>query len=558
MANIDKPFITVEDLNTTLLMFKKGLKKGFTVNTQFMTEESRLYNYEFLTIEKTVNNAITTYTMQYPVEFGKSKILVDNYSDASITYSNNSITVEITNEDTAPIFTLWFGVVPENNNNTILTDLLIKKYFYTSILDETLSITVFNSNGSLATGKDIYIANSLDETEKYQVTTGNDGVFEFSILEFWGLIAKGENIFYLYEEVNNTLKIFSTIHIIVYPYIFEFIPSGTVYKDALNDVSFDICYYSPSLVGDNVTPTNASLKVNNKEYTDFIIDNNKLIFSDVNLYGFHNDMITLNLILEDTDIQLEYNKDFRVNCEYATFNDVITLSNPSPATAIVEDEEYSVLIPIDVDSDLNLIFEEDATLTDITFNINNGVTFKLNNGKLDNCNINVNDGILNLNEMEVYNSENPIILLINTESTIDGSYFHDNIGEDIVNQGKLTVINSNFLKQDVEKLNPLRPAFISVNGETNINNNQFTISYEEEIEHIGLGYVMFSINENAMLNTNKGNTMKNNNTFNKQKNKGTINVQFNNKTIDCQDSCFTWTVQNTNTVYHNNVRITEE
>ena len=562
MANINKPFVTVDDLNTALLMFKKGLNKPLIIDTSFIIEEDVEYEYEFLTIQKEKNNIDTLYSIRGGLLDSSIDPLVSvlNYSDAVIAYGMTYIDIFISNESTPPILSIVFQ---ENLEKPRVQEPMpyFKDFIFSSFINQDLKILLYDVTGLPAVNTTLLVSTKKYSTEVIDedlddvisVTTDNNGFLNIPLSDL--PVGKNDNFLYFYYEQEEDVWVgIGEIIVNLYPVLFDFKPSGNLFKDSLNDVAFDIF----TLDGEDVDLEGAVLKIGNKEYTEFIIENEQLIFPDVDLYNFVDDVIYITLSLPDTTVQEQYEQRFAVECEYATFNDVITLTNPSPATALVEDGAYTVSAPIDLDNNLKLIFTNNAVLSDIIFNVYDDSTFELDGGVLENCNINLKDGILILNDMQVRESENPIVSEANTEININTSEFTDNIGEDIVSRGKLTVTNSKFLKQNVEDLNPLRPAFITVNGETTLNYNEFKILYGEITGTVGMAYVMFSINENAILNTNKGNMMKNNNTFNKQKNKGTINVEFNNKTINCEDNCFTWTVQGTNTVYHNNIRITEE
>ena len=120
--------------------------------------------------------------------------------------------------------------------------------------------------------------------------------------------------------------------------------------------------------------------------------------------------------------------------------------------------------------------------------------------------------------------------------------------------GDLTVENCLFELADNSYVNITKIPFIKAFGDINIDSTVFNIELDS-LEELGYSYVALMINDKNSTNGVNNNSLTKNNAFNMKNNTGNISVNGNNYNITAN---FTWTLQNTNTVFGNNLQVSQE
>ena len=164
MANINKPFVTVDDLNTALLMFKKGLKKPLIIDTSFIIEEGVEYEYEFLTILKERDNNDMVYFIKggFLESSRHPMVTVLNYTDTYIRYFplEDYIGITVYDESTPAILNIVFH---ENMDLPVQEPMpYFKDFIFSSFINQDLKILLYDVTGLPATNTTLLVS-----TKKY-------------------------------------------------------------------------------------------------------------------------------------------------------------------------------------------------------------------------------------------------------------------------------------------------------------------------------------------------------------------------------------------------------
>ena len=126
----------------------------------------------------------------------------------------------------------------------------------------------------------------------------------------------------------------------------------------------------------------------------------------------------------------------------------------------------------------------------------------------------------------------------------------------IYHGGDLKITDSSFEKTSSDGNNV---AFINqVAGSCNLHNNTFNLDIDTN--NIDYGCVMFRIALKAKLNGVLGKDLKNNGVFPLLNNRGDIDIEYLGRTVMCSaipKKCVNWVVEDTNTIYSNNMEVND-
>ena len=202
--------------------------------------------------------------------------------------------------------------------------------------------------------------------------------------------------------------------------------------------------------------------------------------------------------------------------------------------------------------DLKIIFTEDMRLR-------GNITVKNCKLSLENLNTDSIRGkiILDNGELELkdcsFSHSTDVIIEGNGNVILDNVSFVDNASCININ-GDLTVKNCLFELSDNSYVDITKIPFIKAFGDININNTTFNIELSS-LDKLGYSHVALMVNDKNTTNGVANNQLTKNDAFDMKNNTGNISVNGNGYTIT---ATITWTIQNSNVVFGNQLIVTRE
>ena len=330
-------------------------------------------------------------------------------------------------------------------------------------------------------------------------------------------------------------------------------PESTIYRYYADTCTFKLYFNNNQSLSENDFYANNDiyLIINGKRYNIQDHNLNKMYFD---LPAFSSETIDIRFVMGGNEyidaVKYDYTVELPIK-EYYFDADI---------WRDYRKEELPEIIKFNSDSiggnrlerDLKIIFTED--IIDMSNFIVKNCKLSLENLNIDGIEgkIKLDNGELELKDCSFSHSTDVII-----EGTgnviLDNVSFVDNASCININ-GDLTVKNCLFELADNSYVDITKIPFIKAFGDININNTVFNIDLYS-LEELGYSYVAMMINDKNTTNGVANNLLTKNNAFDMKNNTGNISVNGNNYNITAN---FTWTIQNSNTVFGNNLQVSQE
>ena len=164
----------------------------------------------------------------------------------------------------------------------------------------------------------------------------------------------------------------------------------------------------------------------------------------------------------------------------------------------------------------------------------------------------LNNGNLICLECNFEYCSNTVINSKKGDVTIDNCVFTNNYSC-INTNGNLSLYNSSFNLNDENYVDIGSVAFIKVLTSLSINYCRFNIELTG-MSNLGLSYLFFKIGKNCIVNSIKASNLVVNQSFPVKYNTSNLNIQSSRFNIhNSTNKCMVWTVEDTNTVFYNDM-----
>lgn len=546
---VNPKMLTVEDANSGISHFGRGFCDYYELDTRDLTSHDFWFAYDFIDIYRTediiqfsINNSL--WTLGYYVSDANINDFDVDVTDDRITITGSGLEWCVLVLELSPEF---------NYDDYVVLDfkpefLPVIRPFYESI---PLVVGFIDTSGVGVSGLTVE-----DLISGETLTTDSDGLVAVT-----SPIDKHGEFDYRLETVNGGETV---------DYNFPFIRikselpvrlvNDTVYRDKKNLLTFEFLFddtynITPSMLFNN---NDIVLIVDNAEYEIHSFDGNQFSFNVP--IGSRNEL-TMKLKIGGNDYLKNYDILFNVDCEYISFDNAadlkVELESESPASVVVYDgAELDTLININQDV---LVRFTDAVWSgiDSVFKVSDDATLTLQN-----CNfagktlVLLDEGNVNCYTCIIQQSSDTIIKGIGNVVLRDCSFI-DNLSCVQVT-GEVDVKDTLFDLSDVSYYDSSSTAFITVYGELSVDFCQFNVDLQE-LSVLGLGYVLMLIGKDSSVNGLGSNELMQNDVFPVKKNVSSVDVTGAGYHIYGKNNkCMIWTVENTNTVYSNQLNVVRD
>lgn len=270
------------------------------------------------------------------------------------------------------------------------------------------------------------------------------------------------------------------------------------------------------------------------------------------------DYADLHLIINGNEYLEDYTLDYSILTRFVTCEDSSDLKSElegdNPAGTVyyvgsVLDETISI------SNDVRLVFSGLVECgLDSVFTVTDGASLVLDNVSFTGKNlVNISDGSVTVKNSSFQHCTDTIITGTGSLS-VETSSFTDNYScLDI--DGDIILKDTLFDLSDNEYLDTVKPAFIRCFKDLTVDYCQFNLDLHG-LTSLGLSYVMFYLGRDGTVNTVANKTLMKNEVFPVAKNTGTVDVESEHYHITGKNNkCMIWTLQDTNTVYSNNLNV---
>ena len=546
----NKRLLTVEDYNSVVEHFGKAVTDYYTLDTRVLIT-NKWFAYDFIEIYHTtgliqfkINNSLWT---------GGFYIKECNISNYSTKYDSDEIIVSGTGlEYVVLVLELSSEFYLENTYemdfNPSYTPFI--KPFY-----ENLSLSIRFVDKTNAPVQEIPLYDYLNQS--FEVTDSNGQV---DITAPSGTVG---NIDYRLSALAGMVCVYSFPFIALKADLPVIITSDNIFKDKQNIVSFKFLFDETYNITENMlfSDNNIVLKVNGKSYSINEYNNETFDFI-VDLTDYFGDIVNMELFIEGNDYLNSNSLNFIKEVDYFTTEDINVLKDEiedetGADTIIFTGEELNLSINVNRDVSIefsNPVFNGEDNVIPFIVDDNAVLTLKRLDYTTDN-NVNVvlvnNGNLICLN----CNFEYCASTVINSKKgdvTVENSVFNNNYSC-IYTNGNLSLYNSTFNLDDEDYVDIDSVAFIKVLTSLTIDYCKFNIELFG-LSGLGLSYLFFKIGKNCLVNNVKTNNLIVNQSFPVKYNTSNVNVQSSRFIIhNSTNKCMIWTVEDTNTVYYNDM-----
>ena len=542
---LNKKLLTTEDANSILYHFGKGFCDYYTLNTQVLTTVDTWFAWDFVDIIRITDSI--TFNIKNSLWTGGFRVMDSNIGSPSVDVSGDSIVVTGTGLEWV---ILVLELSPEFNYGEIFE--LDYQVEYTPVIRpfyEDIALTMgFLDGETPVTGMTV-----TDKITGETLTTDSSGLVSvITPLDNHG------DFDYVLEAENNG-------HTVDYNFPYQRIQcelpvvlvNPVLYRDKLNLLTFKFLFDDEYNITEDMLfeDNRIRLRANNVFYD--VKEYNTDSFSFEVPLGLR-DYADLHLIINGNDYLEDYTLDYSILTSFVTCEDSSDLKselegdNPAGTvyyTGSVLDES------ITVSNDVRLVFSGLVECSlDSVFTVTNGAGLVLDNVSFTGKNlVNISDGSVNVKNSSFQHCTDTIItgtgsLAVETSSFTD-NYSCLDIDGDIVLRDTLFDLSDN------EYLDTVKPAFIRCFKDLTVDYCQFNLDLHG-LTSLGLSYVMFFLGKNGTVNTVANKTLMKNEVFPTVKNTGTVDVESEHYYITSKNNkCMIWTLQDTNTVYSNNLNV---
>lgn len=533
---MNKKLITCEDYNGIMEHFSNGFIDYYTFDTS--ERDENIYSYDFLTIEKlsnkirvTIENSLWTggyYLLSAEGTSTPTSEVIGNIIEFYGTgITDVSFVIELSPEITrAQKFIVYKVDYP-----------IYVRPFYKGFEQEVYFKTL--------TDEPYAYLNVVDVDGGNTYTTDANGRVNIPISG--GGKAGHHN--HLIKVNNDEINLYYRVIKAEYRVGTE----STIYRYYADTCTFKLYFNNnQSLFEDDFYSNNdIYLLINGKRYDIQGHNLNEMYFD---LPAFSSETIDIRFVMGGNEYIDAVKYDYTIELPIKEYNDSRRLwrdySNeelPKVIKFIGEDFMGSV-----IERDLGIIFTDDLSYMDNV--IVKNCKLSLENLNIDGISgkIKLNNGELELKDCSFSHSSDVIIegtgnVILNNVSFVDNASC-------ISINGDLTVENCLFELADNSYVDITKIPFIKVFGDINIENTTFNIELDS-LEELGYSFVALMINDKNTINSVNNNLLTKNNAFDMKNNTGNIRVNGNSYNITAN---FTWTLQNTNKVFGNNLQVSQE
>ena len=543
---LNRKLLTVEDCNSIIAHFGKGFTDYYVIDTADLVTEDTWFAYDFLDIYR-VSGSLS-FKIRNSLWTGGYRVLDCNIEDYTVEYTEEEyLVVSGTGLESVK---LLLELSPEFKYESIFE--LDYEVEYTGCIRpfyEPVALSMgFLDGDDPVTGLSV-----TDKITGDSLTTDSDG-----LVTVLSGIDKSGDYDYVLESVNNGETVDYN-----FPYrriqceLPVALLNDGIYRDKTNVLEFMFLFDDEYLIteemlfGDN----NIRLRVDNQYYDVKEYSGSVFKFEVPIGFGGH---YALQLIIGGNDYIDNYNVNFEVDTEVISFSTAssLKLELESPLCAGTVSYEGTVLdTAITVSSDVDLSFGGVVSSSlDSVFTVTDNATLSLSNvnftGKglvnLDNGSVNVVNGGFTHSTAPLFTG--------NGDLTVKDSSFVDNYScIDIT--GDVDCYNVLFDLADSDYLDTGNPAFVKCYNDLTLDFCRFNIDLHN-LESLGLSYVMLLLGRNGSTNGVLNKDLRENEVFPVKKNTGSVDVESIHYHISSKSSkCMIWSIQNTNTVYSNELEV---
>ena len=546
----NKRLLTVEDYNSIVEHFGKAVIDYYTLDTRVLITDN-WFAYDFIeifrdtdSIKFKINNSLWT---------GGFYIKECNISNYSTKYDSDEIIVSGTGlEYVVLVLELSSEFYLENTYemdfNPSYTPFI--KPFY-----ENLSLSIRFVDKTNAPVQEIPLYDYLNQS--FEVTDSNGQV---DITAPSGTVG---NIDYGLSALAGIICAYSFPFIALKADLPVIITSDNIFKDKQNIVSFKFLFDETYNITENMlfSDNNIVLRVNGKNYPineynegtfDFIID----------LNDYFGDIVNMELFIGGNDYLNSNTLNFIEEVYYFTTEDIDVLKEEiedenGADTIIFAGEELNQSINVNRDISIefsNPVFNDENNV--IPFIVDEKAVLTLKNLIYTTDNdtnvVLVNDGDLNCFNCNFEYCRSTVIYSKKGDVSVENSVFNNNYSC-IYTNGNLFLYNSTFNLNDEDYVDTDSVAFIKVLTGLTIDYCKFNIELSN-LSSLGLSYLFFKIGKNCIVNNVKSGNLLVNQSFPVKYNTSNVNVQSSRFIIhNSTNKCMIWTIEDTNTVYYNDM-----
>ena len=541
----NKRMLTMEDANSILYHFGKGFIDYYTLDTRNLTTIDTLFGYDF--IEIYILEDVITFKIKNSLWTGGFRVIDANIGSPSVDIRGDSIVVTGTGLEWV---ILVLELSPEFNYGEIFE--LDYQVEYTPVIRpfyEDIALTMgFLDGETPVTGMTV-----TDKITGETLTTDEEG-----LVSVISPLAEHGDFDYVLEAENN-------LHTVDYNFPYQRIQcelpvvlvNPVLYRDKLNLLTFKFLFDDEYNITEDMLFTDNRIRLRANGVFYDVKEYNTDSFSFEVPLGLRN-YADLHLIINGNDYLEDYTVDYSILTRFVTCEDSSDLKselegdNPAGTvyyTGSVLDETISI------SNDVRLVFDGlvESSL-DSVFTVTDGASLVLDNVSFTGKNlVNISDGSVTVKNSSFQHCTDTIItgtgsLAVETSSFTD-NYSCLDIDGDIVLRDTL------FDLSDTTYLDTVKPAFIRCFKDLTVDYCDFNLDLHG-LTSLGLSYVMFFLGKNGTVNTVANKTLMKNEVFPVAKNTGTVDVESTNYHITGKNNkCMIWTLQDTNTVYSNNLNV---
>ena len=544
---VNKRMVTLEDVNSILCHFAKGFTDYYVIDTADLVTEDTWFAYDFIDIYR-VSGSIS-FSIRNSLWTGGYKILDCNINDYNVEYTSEGYLV-VSGSGLESV-KLLLELSPEFKHNNIFE--LDYEIEYTPIIRPFYENTALTM-GFLNNETPISNMNVEDKITGETLTTDNDGLVTVS-----SQINKAGDYDYVLECTNNS-------EIVDYNFPYQRIQcelpvkliNNNVFREKVNILEFMFLFddeynITESMLFDN---NDIRLKVDGVDYEIKTYSDNIFSFEvPVNLSSY----IDMKLIIQGNEYIDNYSVDFNVATSFVTVSTGSDLkseleSDVSASTVIFDGAILDTEIIIN--KNINLLFEDNVVSSSL-----DSVFTVVDNAELSLSNINfvgkslviLDEGNVNVLNCSFTHSFAPLFVG-NGNLTVKDSSFIDNYSCIDVD-GDVDLYNTLFDLSDTEYLDTSNPAFVKCYNNLTVDFCRFNLDLHG-LDSLGLSYVMLLLGKNGNTNEVSNNELLDNEIFPVKKNTCNVDVESEHYHITSKSSkCMIWTVQDTNTVYSNQLEV---
>lgn len=538
---MNNKMLTVEDANSVLEHFGKAVLDYYTLDTRLLTN-SDWFAYDFITVSKSsgsfsfsINNALWTGGYYVTTNIQSPTVTGD---ENGLTVSGSGLEYVLLVLELSSDFS-FNGTIFELAYNPVYFSFI--KPFYES---RSFSVGFRDKNDNPVTG-----VNILDKMTGETLTTDSDGLVTVNV-------AGGVNGLSKYQLQTSTGLDYYFPYVNIKVDLPVTLVNTSIFRNKRQLIGFRFLFDEEYNISDEMlfNDNNIFLTVNGVDYTvnsfndatfDFLVD----------LENVGTDTVSMVLHMAGNEY---LNSGKFVFVEQLTY---FTTDNQSVLQSELSDSDGADVIiytgtelssMVNVDREVEIRFT--STVSGGGLMVNSDVV--LVTPSFDDVKVIVGDGAnLTVDGGTFIHTLDCVIKNNGTGTvTVRDCSFVDNY-TCISSKGNVVLSDCVFELGDSEYLDTRSVAFVECLGDLSVNYCSFDINLSA-VESIGFGYLFFRISRMGNVNSVSGANLLVNESFPVLKNTSDVNVETERFNVHSKNNkCIVWTVENTNTVYSNELKV---